>query len=71
MEMNIKKALKEIGKEADVTHTDLSSAKGENADYYVGAADIVCHLEDGKRKIVSILNMMSIAEIRSKLEPLL
>ncbi|MEM1503973.1 PTS sugar transporter subunit IIB [Domibacillus sp. 8LH] len=71
MEMNVKKALTEMGKTADVDHTDLASAKTEQADIFIGAADIVGQLNDGSRKIVTLENMMSIPEIKSKLEPLL
>lgn len=71
MEMNVKKALTEMGKTADVDHTDLASAKSEQADIFIGAADIVGQLNDGSRQIVTLENMMSIPEIKSKLEPLL
>lgn len=71
MELNVKKALTELGKTAEVTHTDLTSAKAEKADIYIGAGDIVEQLDVGKGKIVSIVNMMSISEIKSKLDPLL
>lgn len=69
MELNVKKALKELGKTADVDHTDLTSAKSEQADIFIGAADIMSQLEDGTRTIVNLENMMSIPEIKSKLEP--
>ncbi|MFJ7979481.1 PTS sugar transporter subunit IIB [Lysinibacillus xylanilyticus] len=71
MELNVKKALTELGKVAEVTHTDLASAKAEKADIYIGAEDIVNHLGEGRGHIVSIVNMMSISEIKSKLKPLL
>ncbi|MFJ7731200.1 PTS sugar transporter subunit IIB [Lysinibacillus sp. NPDC097231] len=71
MELNVKKALTELGKVAEVTHTDLASAKAEKADIYIGAEDIVNQLVKGKGHIVSIINMMSISEIKLKLEPLL
>lgn len=69
MEINVKKALTELGKSAEVDHTDLTSAKTVQADIYFGAADIVGQLDDGKRTIVTIENMMSIPEITSKLAP--
>ncbi len=73
LELNVKKALEGLGgKDAEVTHTDLASAKAEKADIYLGgAADIVNELAKDKGIIVSIVNMMSIAEIKEKLEPLL
>ena len=68
MEMNIKKALTEMGKVAEVDHTDLTSARTVQADIFIGAADIVGQLDDGSRTIVTLENMMSIPEIKSKLE---
>ncbi|MFF2177358.1 PTS sugar transporter subunit IIB [Lysinibacillus sp. NPDC058147] len=71
MELNVKKALTELGKVAEVTHTDLASAKAEKADIYIGAEDIVSQLPEERGHIVSIVNMMSISEIKLKLQPLL
>ena len=71
MELTIKKALLELSKEAEVTHTDLTSATSEKADIYIGAGDIIDQLDNGVRKIVRIVNMMSIPEIKGKLAPLL
>ncbi|MGD2196296.1 PTS sugar transporter subunit IIB [Lysinibacillus fusiformis] len=69
LELNVKKALESMGKEAEVTHTDLASAKAEKADIYLGAAEIVNELANDNAVIVSIVNMMNIAEIKEKLEP--
>ncbi|MFJ8086942.1 PTS sugar transporter subunit IIB [Lysinibacillus sp. NPDC095746] len=71
MELNVKKALAELGKVAEVTHTDLASAKAEKADIYIGAEDIVHQLGEESGHIVSIVNMMSISEIKLKLKSLL
>lgn len=71
LELNVKKAIKELGKSAEVSHTDLSSAKSENADIYLGAEDIVSQLAQTGKEIVTIQNMMSLPEIKEKLEPLL
>ncbi|MCK1987236.1 PTS sugar transporter subunit IIB [Lysinibacillus fusiformis] len=69
LELNVKKALEAMGKEAEVTHTDLASAKAEKADIYLGAAEIVNELANDNAVIVSIVNMMNISEIKEKLEP--
>jgi PTS system ascorbate-specific IIB component len=69
MEMNVKKALTELGKTAEVDHTDLTSARTVQADLFIGAADIMGQLDDGTRTIITLENMMSIPEIKSKLEP--
>ncbi|MFE1243095.1 PTS sugar transporter subunit IIB [Fictibacillus sp. NPDC058756] len=68
MELNVKKALTEMGKTAEVDHTDLASAKTVPADIYIGAADIVGQLDNGNRTIVTLENMMNISEIKTKLE---
>jgi len=68
VEMNVKSALKEMGQEADVSHTDLTSAKTEPADLYLGSGDIVGHLEDGKKNVVSLNNLMDKKELREALE---
>ncbi|OIK10657.1 PTS sugar transporter subunit IIB [Peribacillus sp. B-H-3] len=67
MELNVKKALTEMGKTAEVDHTDLTSARTVQADIFIGAADIMGQLDDGKRTVVTLENMMSIPEITSKL----
>ncbi|MFJ7734896.1 PTS sugar transporter subunit IIB [Lysinibacillus sp. NPDC097287] len=71
MQLNVEKALTELGKTAMVTHTDLTSAITEKADIFIGAGDIVERLDESKGKIVSIINMMNVSEIKLKLEPFL
>ena len=68
MEMNIKKILAEIGVEADVTHTDLSSAAGTKANIYVGTRDIASQLENLGGVVVSLNNMIDKNEMKTKLE---
>ncbi|WP_404880919.1 PTS sugar transporter subunit IIB, partial [Klebsiella pneumoniae] len=52
VEMNVKKILAEMNKEAEVAHTDLTSAKSENADLILSAKDIAEHLREGANKQV-------------------
>ncbi|WP_188455794.1 PTS sugar transporter subunit IIB [Virgibacillus oceani] len=68
VEMNVNSILKDLGKEADVSHTDLSTAKTELADLYLGSEDIVGNLEDGKKNIVKLKNLMDKQELREALE---
>lgn len=70
MEMNVKKALQNIGVQAEVTHTDLATGKTEKADYYVGAPEIVEQLDDGSRKIVPIRNLFSMPEVETAMKKL-
>ena len=39
VEMNVKSILKDLGIEAEVDHTDLTTSKSENADYFLGSRD--------------------------------
>ncbi|KFZ41602.1 PTS sugar transporter subunit IIB [Thermoactinomyces vulgaris] len=71
MELNVKKALNELGKEAEVGHTDLASARSEEADLYIGAQDIISQLDDGTRNIVALENVMNLEEIKTKIAPYL
>ncbi|MDG0544215.1 hypothetical protein MXU84_02655 [Klebsiella pneumoniae] len=41
--MNVKKILAEMNKEAEVAHTDLTSAKSETADHYLTEIDGSCN----------------------------
>lgn len=68
VEMNVKAILKELGIEADVSHTDLTTSKSEDADYYLGAADLLENLEDGKRRLIKLNNIMDKKELREALE---
>ncbi|MCA2014590.1 PTS sugar transporter subunit IIB [Vibrio tritonius] len=58
VEMNVKKILEELGKDAEVSHTDLTSAKSEQADLYLGASDIISNLEDGQRNTIGLKNLL-------------
>ncbi|MCY7585926.1 PTS sugar transporter subunit IIB [Bacillus safensis] len=64
VEMNVKKALEELGLIAEVDHTDLSTSKNEQADLYIGAADIVSSLDDGTRTVAGLKNLLDQNEIK-------
>ncbi|WP_261134000.1 PTS sugar transporter subunit IIB [Bacillus sp. Marseille-Q3570] len=68
VEMNVNAALKDMGEEAEVSHTDLTTAKTEQADLYLGSEDIVESLEDGKKNVVKLKNLMDKNELREALE---
>ncbi|KWU59239.1 MULTISPECIES: PTS sugar transporter subunit IIB [Priestia] len=68
VEMNVKKILVELGVEAQVSHTDLTTSKTEQADIYLGSADIVNQLDDGTRTIVALQNILNQAEIKGALQ---
>lgn len=68
VEMNVKSILKDLNKEAEVSHTDLSSAKSEPADLYLGSEDIVGSLDDGSKNVVQLKNLMDKNELKEALE---
>ena len=68
MEMAVKEVVKKIGLDAEVTHTDLSSAKSRIADIYVCVADLLPHLEEqGKENIISLTNIFDKDAIETQL----
>ncbi|HHT05961.1 MAG TPA: PTS sugar transporter subunit IIB [Hydrogenispora sp.] len=71
IEMNIKKVLGELGVEAEVGHSDLSSAKAMQADVYVGTRDIASQLELLDGEVVSLNSMIDLAELKEKLSEVL
>lgn len=50
-----------------MNHTDLASSKSEQADLYIGAADIVEQLNDGTRNVVGLNNLLDNEAIRDVL----
>jgi PTS system ascorbate-specific IIB component len=68
VEMNVKKILVELGVEAQVSHTDLTTSKTDQADIYLGSADIVNQLDDGTRTVVALQNILNQAEIKGALQ---
>ncbi|MBP2167197.1 PTS sugar transporter subunit IIB [Erwiniaceae bacterium BAC15a-03b] len=64
VEMNVKKIVKELGKEAEVSHTDLTSAKSEKADIFIGAQDIISQLDDGSRLVFGLKNLLDNNKIK-------
>lgn len=68
IEMNIKKVLTELNISGiEVSHSDLSSAKGTPADIYVGTRDIAVQLNGLGGEVVSLNNMIDIKELKTKL----
>lgn len=67
MEMNIKKALKALGKEAEVNHQDLASVTESDADLFVMGADIASSSNLPAEKLVVVKNIVSVKEFEEKL----
>lgn len=72
IEMNIKKVINELNLSGiEVDHSDLASAKGIQADIYVGTRDIAVRLEDLGGEVISLNNMIDINELKEKLTEVL
>ncbi len=67
VEMNVKKILAEINKEAEVAHTDLTSAKSETADLILSAKDIAEHLSSHSAKVVGLKQIWQAANPKGHL----
>lgn len=68
VEMNVKNVLGELGVEADVSHTDLTTAKSEQADIYLGSKDLISNLDDGTRTIIGLTNILDQEELKAALQ---
>jgi ascorbate PTS system EIIB component len=68
MEMNVKKAIGNLGIEAKVEHTDLATSKTEKADYYIGSPEIMELLDDGNRKVIPVRNILKVSEIEEAIK---
>lgn len=68
MEMNVKKALGNLGIDAEVGHTDLATSKTETADFFLGSPEIVEQLDNGARKIIPVRNIFSVPEVEEALK---
>lgn len=64
LRMNIEAVLQEQGVDADVEHTDVSSAGSENADYIVTSNELAQSLEGQEAKILIVNNYFDKDEIK-------
>jgi len=67
IQMNIEKVLKELNIEAEVDHSDLSSAMGMKSDIYVGTRDIASELTNLGGRVISLNSMIDKKELKEKL----
>ncbi|MGV8981860.1 PTS sugar transporter subunit IIB [Clostridium sp.] len=71
IQMNIEKVLKELNIEAEVDHSDLSSAMGMKSDIYVGTRDIASELTNLGGQVISLNSMIDKKELKEKLTEVL
>lgn len=67
MEMNIKKALQNLGIEAEVEHSDLSLTASGDADLFIMGEDIATSSSIDSDKIITVKNLVNVAEFEEKL----
>ena len=67
VEMNIKKVLAKIGVEAEVEHSDLSSATPGAPDLFVMGKDIAESARMPEDKVIVLNNIVDMVELEDKL----
>ncbi|WP_068773429.1 PTS sugar transporter subunit IIB [Paenibacillus sp. FJAT-26967] len=71
LRMNVENVLSGMGVNADVEHTDVSTASGSPADYIITSNELAQSLEGHSAKIVIVNNYFDNNEIKQKLEEVL
>ncbi|WP_392561572.1 PTS sugar transporter subunit IIB [Orbus sturtevantii] len=67
VELNIKKVLKKINKEADVSHADLASATPDAADLFIMTKDLAASSGIPEDKLIVLNNIIDISDLETKL----
>jgi PTS system ascorbate-specific IIB component len=67
VEMNIKKVLKKLNIDAEVEHSDLSSAIPDAADIFVMAKDIAASASVPEQQLIVLNNIIDINELEAKI----
>lgn len=72
LKMNAEKALRSLGKDADVEAADIGTARGaaRTAQIVLTSAELAPEIGDVPAEVVVIDNFMDVAEITEKLTPL-
>lgn len=69
MEMNVNKVLKELGVTGvDVSHSDLTSAKGSNAEVFIATRDLADGLRGLDGELIELQSMIDMNELKTKLQ---
>ncbi|GJM74104.1 PTS ascorbate transporter subunit IIB [Paenibacillus macerans] len=68
LRMNVESVLKEMGVQADVEHTDVSTASGMPADYIITSNELAQSLQGHAAKIVIVNNYFDLKEIEQNLK---
>ncbi|MEJ8767296.1 PTS sugar transporter subunit IIB [Oceanobacillus sp. HCA-5259] len=68
LRMNVESVLKEMGIQADVENTDVSSASAERPDYIITSNELAQSLQGHSSKVMIVNNFFDKEEIKSALE---
>ncbi|CAM3888323.1 MULTISPECIES: PTS sugar transporter subunit IIB [Paenibacillus] len=68
LRMNVENVLKDLGVQADVEHTDVSTASGMSADFIVTSNELAQSLPGHSATIVIVNNYFDLNEIKEKLQ---
>lgn len=69
MEMNVKKVLKELGvSDVEVSHSDLTSARGSKAELFIATRDLADGLRGLDGELIELRSMIDMNELKTKLK---
>ena len=68
LKMNVETVLSQLGIDADVENTDVSSASSESPDYIMTSNELAQSLENHPSKIIIVNNYFDMNEIKEALE---
>ncbi|MGP4080700.1 PTS sugar transporter subunit IIB [Pseudalkalibacillus sp. R45] len=68
LRMNVETVLGQMGIQADVENTDVSSASSESADFIITSNELAQSLEGHPAKVIIVNNFFDSDEIKSALE---
>lgn len=68
LRMNVETVLRELGVQADVENTDVSSASSERPDYIITSNELAQSLEGHSSKIIIVNNYFDMNEIKTALQ---
>lgn len=72
LRMTVEKVLKELGMEADVENTDISSAQGSNCDYIFTSEELASQLRNSVScPVIAIQRYMDKEEVLAKFKAVL
>jgi|Wag4MinimDraft_14_1082654.scaffolds.fasta_scaffold05211_2 PTS system ascorbate-specific IIB component len=69
LKMTAQNALKQLGVETEVIHSDLGSATSIDCDLFIITTDMENYFKAANKKYIAIKNVADVNEMKQKLEP--